>query len=126
MVVSNVARSWTVVFDAGRFSEYFDGVAQGEGEAIVAAIQLARLVRDAREADFAPYLSIRFGTGPADMHGSTMPMTDLDLDDETLAGQLRIGAAAERARGQSLREAMVAAEQRGPTTSPTVATSVVE
>lgn len=115
---------WTAVFDAGRFSEFFDGVETSEHEAAIAAVRQARLIRAARRADFAPYFTIKVGTGPSEMHGLTMPMADLDLDDQALASQIRAGAAERRVRDQSLQEAIEAAANRGPTTSPTASSSV--
>lgn len=117
---------WTVVFDAGRFSEFFDGSGMTERDAVSAALRQARIVRAARHAELAPYFTIKVGTGPGDMRGLTMPMTDLDLDDDALIDQIVAGAALELAREQALNDAMEAAKDRGPTRSATASSSVLD
>ena len=117
---------WTVVFDAGRFSEFFDGSGMTERDTVSAALRQARFVRAARQAELAPYLTIKVGTGPGVMRGLTMPMTDLDLDDDALIDQIVAGAADELARQQALNDAMEAAKDRGPTRSATPSSSVLD
>ncbi|SNT40131.1 hypothetical protein [Rhodococcoides kyotonense] len=116
---------WTVVFDTGRFSEFFDGYEASQVAATTAAVDCARRVRDARGRDFALHLRIQIETGgPGDKFGLSMALVDLDLDDEDLIARVDAGAAEESARAKSLQNAVQAAKNLGPTASPTEPSSV--